>query len=239
MSGIPNIDLSGFGLGQQQTSLPWNRTRIRDMPGATPNNPTARPDFTGAGSFNRMAFGGTQFGIPRPNPYGSFFSTPQFGGSFDTFGSTTGGAFDRGGNGSLYSFGRYNYGNPQGGFGSGQGGPLYRAPQWNSFSGGYYPGGANISPPPPVSYNPPPTPTSVTPGNEPAPPAAPTPAAPTPNPTFSPQTPNVPSPPFVPTTPGFSPTPRPTPIVQPNFPSFGPSFGLFMPPVSDPFIRFM
>ena len=232
MSGIPNIDLSGFGLGQQQTSLPWNRTRIRDMPGATPGNPTARPDFTGAGSFNRMAFGGTQFGIPRPNPYGSFFSTPQFGGSFDTFGSTTGGAFDRGvrGNGSLYSFGQYNYGNPQGGFGSGQGGPLYRAPQWNSFSGGYHPGGANISPPPPVSYNPPPTPTVG--GVDPTTPAAPTPAAPTPS---------VPSPPFVPTTPGFSPTPTPTPtpIVQPNFPSFGPSFGPFMPPVSDPFIRFM
>ncbi len=130
--------MGGYGGGfqpQQQQQNPWNRTAIHGTPGSTQDNPTARPNFSGQGFFNQQAYGGTPWG-QQQNPYGSFFQTPQYGGSFSPFGSTTGRAFNRGGNSSTYR--------PGGGFGGFGGfggyGGLYQQQnpfQPQAFHGGY------------------------------------------------------------------------------------------------------
>ena len=114
----------GFRGGYGQN--PWARTYTPNIPGATPDNPTARPDFYGTGPFNIMAFQQSPFGAP--DPYGGFYPRSNFGGSFAPFGSTTGGAFNRGGNGTLYRPGGYGYGGKYGGgspFGFRRGGGMW------------------------------------------------------------------------------------------------------------------
>ena len=121
---------SGFGYQMPQQNA-WDRHNITGVPGATQGNPTARPNFTGGGYFNQMAHQQTPFGAPQgqqANPYGSFFESPQYGGSFAPFGSVNQyGAYARGlggGTGSLYQ-----PGGGYGGFGGFGGfGGLYQQP---------------------------------------------------------------------------------------------------------------
>ena len=135
--GTSTLGGSPPGTYGAQPQLPWQRTNTPQIPGATADNPTARPDFRGSGFFNHMAFGQTPFA--QPNPYGGAFGMPNFGGHFMPFGATTtGGAFARGSqHGSLYRPGSmWGYGgNPftGGGFGGGYGGYQYNPRMYGAF----------------------------------------------------------------------------------------------------------
>lgn len=119
------------GMQMRQQQQPWQRNYAPSFPGSTGGNPTARPDFHGQGPFNNMAYQTTPFG--GGNPYGSFFPAQNFGGRFSPFGSTTGGAFNRGGNSSLY---QPSYGGGYGGYGGGKYGGGQPQMQGQPFTGG-------------------------------------------------------------------------------------------------------
>ena len=59
---------------------PYERNNSPEIPGSSWGNPTARPEFSGRGPFNRMAYGQSQFGLQQ-NPYGpSYQQSPRWGG---------------------------------------------------------------------------------------------------------------------------------------------------------------